>query len=112
VASEVDTAASSAFASANEEAIEAWDGPLFDRFVQFRHLLIAGLGVHGEEALRVCGPSAGERVLDLGCGFGDTTHSQASARCTCTSRSPPRCARGWRTGRGRRACSLRRRLGS
>jgi SAM-dependent methyltransferase len=73
VASEVDTAASSAFAIANEEAIEAWDGPLFDRFVQFRHLLIAGLGVHGEEALRVCGPSAGERVLDLGCGFGDTT---------------------------------------
>lgn len=73
MASEVDTAASSAFASANEEAIEAWDGPLFDRFVQFRHLLIEGLGVHGEEALRVCGPSAGERVLDLGCGFGDTT---------------------------------------
>jgi ubiquinone/menaquinone biosynthesis C-methylase UbiE len=60
-------------ASANEEAIEAWDGPLFDRFLQFRHLLTEGLGVHGEEALRLVPPAAGERVLDIGCGFGDTT---------------------------------------
>jgi hypothetical protein len=37
-------------ASANEEAIRAWDGPLFDRFVRFRHLLTGGLGAHGEEA--------------------------------------------------------------
>jgi ubiquinone/menaquinone biosynthesis C-methylase UbiE len=60
-------------AAANEEAIRAWDGPLFDRFVRFRHLLTAGLGVHGEEALRIAPPGRGERVLDVGCGFGDTT---------------------------------------
>jgi SAM-dependent methyltransferase len=60
-------------ASANVEAIEAWDGPLFDRFVAFRHLLVDGLGLHGEAALRVEPPQPGERVLDLGCGFGDTT---------------------------------------
>jgi ubiquinone/menaquinone biosynthesis C-methylase UbiE len=59
-------------ALANEEAIEAWDGPLYDRFVQFRDLLTAGLGAHGEEALRLSPPRAGERVLDVGCGFGDT----------------------------------------
>jgi ubiquinone/menaquinone biosynthesis C-methylase UbiE len=57
---------------ANEEAIEAWDGPLYDRFVQFRHLMTAGLGVHGEEALRLHPPRPGERALDVGCGFGDT----------------------------------------
>jgi SAM-dependent methyltransferase len=57
----------------NEEAIEAWDGPLFDRFVQFRHIIVAGLAAHGEEALRVVPPRTGERVVDLGCGFGDTT---------------------------------------
>ena len=28
----------------NAEAIEAWDGPLFDRFVHFRHVLTTGLG--------------------------------------------------------------------
>jgi ubiquinone/menaquinone biosynthesis C-methylase UbiE len=57
---------------ANAEAIEAWDGPLYERFVRFRHLLTAGLGMHGEEALRLMAPRAGERVLDIGCGFGDT----------------------------------------
>jgi ubiquinone/menaquinone biosynthesis C-methylase UbiE len=60
-------------ASANEEAIRAWDGPLYERFVRFRHLLTTGLGVHGEEALRVVPPWPGERALDIGCGFGDTT---------------------------------------
>jgi SAM-dependent methyltransferase len=59
--------------SANAEAIEAWDGPLFDRFVAFRHLLVDGLGLHGDAALRLEPPQPGERVLDLGCGFGDTT---------------------------------------
>ncbi len=60
-------------ASSNEEAIRAWDGPLYESFVRFRHLLTAGLGVHGEEALRHVPPRQGERVLDIGCGFGDTT---------------------------------------
>ncbi len=59
--------------TANEEAIRAWDGPLFDAFVRFRHLMTTGLGAHGEEALRIVPPRGGERVLDIGCGFGDTT---------------------------------------
>jgi SAM-dependent methyltransferase len=58
---------------ANAEATAAWDGPLFDRFVKFRHLLTSGLGAHGEEALRLTPPEPGQRVLDIGCGFGDTT---------------------------------------
>src|SRR4051794_22350699 len=62
---------------ANEEAIEAWDGPLYDRFVHFRHLLVGGLGVHGDEGLRVVAPAPGERALDIGCGFGDTTRQLA-----------------------------------
>jgi SAM-dependent methyltransferase len=57
----------------NEEAIEAWNGVLFDRFVQYRHIVTAGLGAHGEEGLRVHPPRPGERVLDIGCGFGDTS---------------------------------------
>ena len=60
-------------AIANEEAIRAWDGPLFDAFMRFRHLLTTGLGAHGEEALRIAPPPAGGRVLDIGCGFGDAT---------------------------------------
>jgi SAM-dependent methyltransferase len=63
--------------TANEEAIEAWDGPLYDRFVRFRHLLADGLGVHGDEALRMVAPAPGERALDIGCGFGDTARQLA-----------------------------------
>lgn len=58
---------------ANAEAIQAWDGPLFDRFVRFRHIVTSGLGAHGERALELFPPQPGERVLDIGCGFGDTT---------------------------------------
>ncbi len=57
----------------NDEAIRAWDGPLYDRFVRFRETVTTGLGSHGEEALRLHPPTSGQRVLDIGCGFGDTT---------------------------------------
>lgn len=58
---------------ANAEAAEAWSGPLFERFVQFRPIVADGLGAHGEVALAAHPPARGDRVLDLGCGFGDTT---------------------------------------
>jgi SAM-dependent methyltransferase len=58
---------------ANAEAITAWDGPLFDRFMKFRHVLTTGLGAHGDEAMRLAPPQPGQRVLDIGCGLGDTT---------------------------------------
>jgi ubiquinone/menaquinone biosynthesis C-methylase UbiE len=58
---------------ANAEAIQAWDGPLFDRFLRFRHIVTTGLGAHGEKALELFPPKPGQRVLDVGCGFGDTT---------------------------------------
>jgi len=55
----------------NEEAIEAWNTVLFDKFVQFRHLLVDALGVHGSRALDLYPPRG--TVVDIGCGFGDTT---------------------------------------
>jgi ubiquinone/menaquinone biosynthesis C-methylase UbiE len=63
--------------SPNDEAIRAWDGPLYDRFVRFREIVTTGLGAHGEEALRLHPPRPGQRVLDIGCGFGDTTQRLA-----------------------------------
>ena len=43
-----------------------------------RQIVTDGLGVHGEQALRMHPPRHGERVLDVGCGFGDTTRQLAS----------------------------------
>jgi SAM-dependent methyltransferase len=64
-------------AASNREATEAWSGPLFDRFVRFRELVAGGLGAHGEAALAAHPPNPGDRVVDLGCGFGDTTQRLA-----------------------------------
>ena len=67
----------SSVAPDNAEATEAWSGPLFDLFVKYRDLVAAGLGAHGEAAIQAGPPRPGERVLDLGCGFGDTTQRLA-----------------------------------
>ena len=66
-----------AVVSANEEAIRAWNTVLFDRFVQYRDVLIEGLGAHGDRAIALYPPRPGDRVLDIGCGFGDTTQQLA-----------------------------------
>jgi SAM-dependent methyltransferase len=64
-------------AAENLEAQEAWNGVLFDRFFAYRDVVLPGLTVFGDEALRLCPPRAGDRVLDVGCGFGDTTQQLA-----------------------------------
>jgi SAM-dependent methyltransferase len=64
-------------AAENREATEAWSGPLFERFVRFRELVAGGLGAHGEAAMAAHPPRPGDRVIDLGCGFGDTTQRLA-----------------------------------
>jgi SAM-dependent methyltransferase len=64
-------------AAANREATDAWSGPLFDAFTKYRELVTAGLGAHGEAAIEAHPPPSGGRVIDLGCGFGDTTQRLA-----------------------------------
>ncbi len=64
--------------SPNDEAIRAWDGPLFDRFVEFRDEVVGSLVAHGDEMLRIHPPAAGARLLDIGCGFGDLTQQLAA----------------------------------
>jgi SAM-dependent methyltransferase len=64
-------------AASNQEATDAWSGPLFEAFSKFRDLVDRGLGAHGEAAMETHPPRSGDRVLDLGCGFGDTTQRLA-----------------------------------
>src|SRR4051794_23970360 len=64
--------------SPNAEITQAWDGPLFDRFVQFKELMTGSLGVFGTLALELEPPLPGQRVLDVGCGFGDAAREIAA----------------------------------
>ena len=57
----------------NVEATEAWNGPLFDLWIEYRDIVAEGLRDHGESALAANPPQEGDRVLDIGCGLGDTT---------------------------------------
>src|SRR5690349_24579681 len=61
-----------------EIVIEAWNTVLFEKFCRFRPLLTRGLQRHGEELLRRRPPRYATRVLDVGCGFGDTTRHIAA----------------------------------
>ena len=57
----------------NAEAIEAWNTVLFDKFTRFREVASVALGAHGDRALDRLSFRPGLRVVDIGCGFGDTT---------------------------------------
>ena len=61
----------------NDVVVQAWNTVLYDKFRRFRHLLVDSLVQHSDAALRFHAYAAGERVLDVGCGFGDSTRSIA-----------------------------------
>jgi SAM-dependent methyltransferase len=62
-----------AVAPTNRESAEAWSGVLFDRWLAFRDVVATEIAPFSEAALRFCPPPPGARVLDIGCGLGDTT---------------------------------------
>lgn len=60
-------------AADNEEAVEAWSGVLFDRWAKHRDVLAVSIRPFSDAAYGLCRPQPGERVLDVGCGLGETT---------------------------------------
>jgi ubiquinone/menaquinone biosynthesis C-methylase UbiE len=57
----------------NLEATEAWNGPLFDIWQSFQAVVVSNAKAHGDAALADHHPKLGDRVLDIGCGLGDST---------------------------------------
>lgn len=56
----------------NDEATAAWNTILFDRFSAYRHIFVGALSQFGDIAIASEPPRRGDRIVDIGCGFGDT----------------------------------------
>lgn len=57
----------------NDIIIEAWNTVLFEKFTKYRHLFVPGYSLHSDEYLKRHPYESGAKVLDIGCGWGDTT---------------------------------------
>lgn len=57
----------------NSEQIAEWNGVLGERWVAMRQDIDRVVMPFGEAALKVAAPRPGERVIDIGCGCGETS---------------------------------------
>jgi ubiquinone/menaquinone biosynthesis C-methylase UbiE len=65
--------------NSNDIIIEAWNTVLFDKYLRFKHLFTEGLASHSEQVMQRQGYQPGMKILDVGCGFGDSTIDIAKA---------------------------------
>jgi len=54
------------------EYVDFWNLVLVPKFIRFRHILVEGTSNHSDQVLPTLGLEEGDRVVDIGCGFGDT----------------------------------------
>jgi SAM-dependent methyltransferase len=60
-------------ASPNREFIDVWNTILVPKFTRFRRVFVDQAQKHSDLALERHPPRPGDRVLDVGCGFGETS---------------------------------------
>jgi ubiquinone/menaquinone biosynthesis C-methylase UbiE len=54
------------------EFVDFWNTILVPKFIKYKHVLVDGLTHHSEAIFPTLDVKEGDRVLDIGCGFGDT----------------------------------------
>jgi ubiquinone/menaquinone biosynthesis C-methylase UbiE len=57
---------------ASTEFVDFWNEILVPKFINYRHILVGGLTHHSAQVFPSLEVGEGDRVLDAGCGFGDT----------------------------------------
>lgn len=57
--------------------IECWNSILTPKWIRFRHLLSGNGKIHSDLAFPIFDVRTGDRVLDIGCGFGETSLQMA-----------------------------------
>lgn len=58
--------------SGNTEFVDFWNEILVPKFVKYRHILVGGLTHHSAKIFPSLEVGEGDKVVDVGCGFGDT----------------------------------------
>ena len=59
-------------AQSRSQYVDFWNNILVPKFVRWRHILVGGLTLHSERIFPSLQVHKGDRVVDAGCGFGDT----------------------------------------
>lgn len=54
------------------EFVDFWNDVLVPKFTKYRHVLVGGLTHHSAEVFPKLAVKPGDKVVDVGCGFGDT----------------------------------------
>lgn len=52
--------------------IDFWNSVLVPKFIRWKHILVDGLTLHSEAIFPTLAVKPGDKVVDAGCGFGDT----------------------------------------
>jgi ubiquinone/menaquinone biosynthesis C-methylase UbiE len=61
-----------AVAAPRSQYVDFWNSILVPKFVRWRHILVDGLALHSEKVFPSLEVHEGDKVVDAGCGFGDT----------------------------------------
>ncbi len=56
----------------NTEFVDFWNEILVPKFTKYRYILVGGLTHHSEKIFPTLDVKEGDKVVDVGCGFGDT----------------------------------------